>query len=105
MITYYVLKTEWKKMPTAFTKIFFYEIPNCTHAKLFCFTVSPKVCPYISVSYLPGSTTGKKPEKPRTVGIQGKIFRKIIPSLETHSKISSRRTVPCREHAVRLVFV
>ena len=36
------------KIPTAFTKIFFYKILNCTHAKLFHFTVLPKVCSYIS---------------------------------------------------------
>jgi hypothetical protein len=63
-----------EKMPTAFTKIFFYEILNCTHAELLCFIVLPKVWPYISVSHLPGSTTGIKPEKPHTVGIQEKIF-------------------------------
>jgi len=63
-----------EKMPTAFTKIFFYEILNGTHAKVFHFTVLPKVCPYISVSHLPGSTTGIKPEKPHTVGIQEKLF-------------------------------
>jgi hypothetical protein len=61
-------------MPTAFTNIFFYEILNCTHAKLLCFIVLPKVCPYISVSHLPGSTTDIKPEKPCTVGIKEKIF-------------------------------
>jgi len=63
-------------MPTAFTKNFFYKILNCTHAKLFCFTVLPEVCPYISVSHLPGSTTGIKPEKPCTVGIQEKNSEK-----------------------------
>jgi len=74
MTTYYVLITEWKKclLPSQrFSSTKFLTVPM---QKLFHFTVLPKVCPYISVSHLPGSTTGIKPEKPNTVGIQEKLF-------------------------------